>query len=37
MITGRKLNWDVANELIIGDPEAEQLTRREYRAPYKLV
>jgi predicted dehydrogenase len=37
MITGRKLNWDVANELIIGDPEAEQLTRREYRAPYKIA
>ena len=37
MITGRKLNWDVANELIIGDPEAEQLTHREYRAPYKIV
>jgi predicted dehydrogenase len=36
MMVGRKLQWDVANEKIIGDPEASALLSRPYRAPYKL-
>ncbi len=37
MVTGRKIQWDVAGEKIIGDPEASQLLGREYRAPWKLA
>jgi predicted dehydrogenase len=36
MMVGRKLQWDVANEKIIGDAEATALLSRSYRAPYKL-
>ena len=32
--TGRSLNWDGDKEQIIGDPEANQLLSRPYRAPW---
>ncbi len=32
---GRSIEWDGEKEEIIGDPEANQLLRREYRAPWK--
>ena len=34
--TGRKIQWDPAKELIVGDAEAAKLTTKEYRAPWKL-
>ncbi len=34
--TGRKIFWDGQQGKIIGDPEASQLTRASYRAPWKL-
>ncbi len=34
--TGRKIQWDPAKEVIIGDAEAAKLTTKEYRAPWKL-
>ena len=34
--TGRKIQWDPAKELIVGDKEAAKLTTKEYRAPWKL-
>jgi hypothetical protein len=37
MVTGRKLQWDVTGEQIIGDPEAGKLLGREYRAPWQLA
>jgi predicted dehydrogenase len=37
MLVGRKLQWDVANEKILNDPEATALLTRPYRAPYKLA
>ncbi|HTB83053.1 MAG TPA: Gfo/Idh/MocA family oxidoreductase [Candidatus Sulfotelmatobacter sp.] len=37
MLTGRKINWSVQHEKIIGDDEASKLLSRQYRAPYKLV
>ncbi|HEY5344964.1 MAG TPA: Gfo/Idh/MocA family oxidoreductase [Verrucomicrobiae bacterium] len=36
MMTGRKINWDVATETIIGDAEASKLLTRDYRAPYRM-
>ena len=33
---GRKVNWDVEKEKIVGDREAERLVMKEYRAPWKL-
>ncbi len=33
---GRRVNWDVENERVIGDPEAQKLVSKEYRAPWKL-
>jgi predicted dehydrogenase len=36
MVTGRKINWSVKHEKIIGDPEASKLLTREYRAPWKM-
>jgi len=36
MLVGRKINWDVKSEKIIGDPEASKLLTRPYRAPYKM-
>ncbi len=35
MLTGRKINWSVAHEKIIGDPEASKLLTRAYRSPWK--
>jgi predicted dehydrogenase len=36
MLVGRKLQWDVASEKIIGDSEAAKLLCRPYRAPWHL-
>jgi predicted dehydrogenase len=36
MLVGRKINWDVASEKIIGDPEASKLLTRAYRPPWKM-
>ena len=33
---GRRVDWDVENERVVNDPEAEKLIRREYRRPWKL-
>jgi predicted dehydrogenase len=32
----RRIQWDVENEKVIGDPEAQALVTRSYRAPWKL-
>jgi predicted dehydrogenase len=32
---GRSVRWDGAKEVIVGDPEANKLLRRDYRAPWK--
>ena len=37
MLTGRKINWDVATETISGDPEASKLLTRTYRAPWQMI
>jgi predicted dehydrogenase len=37
MMVGRKLEWDVAGEKILGDSEASTLLTRPYRAPWKLA
>jgi predicted dehydrogenase len=34
--TGRIVKWDPLKEQVIGDPEAQKLVSREYRAPWKL-
>jgi len=34
--TGRKIQWDPAKEMVVGDTEAAKLTTKEYRAPWKL-
>jgi predicted dehydrogenase len=34
--TGRTITWDPATETIIGDPDAERLLARAYRAPYQI-
>jgi hypothetical protein len=31
---GRSLTWDAEKELVVGDDEANQLLRREYRKPW---
>ena len=36
LLTGRKINWSVAHEKILGDPEASKLLTRGYRAPWKM-
>ncbi len=36
MGVGRKVRWDPATEILIGDPEAERLLARSYRAPWQL-
>jgi predicted dehydrogenase len=36
MVTGRKINWDVKHEKIIGDHEASKLLTREYRSPWQI-
>jgi predicted dehydrogenase len=35
MKLGRSIRWDGENEQVIDDPEANQLLRREYRAPWE--
>jgi predicted dehydrogenase len=37
MLVGRKIKWDAAKEVIIGDAEATKLMSRPYRAPLKLT
>ncbi len=37
MLVGRKLEWNVAEEKIVGDSEASALLSRPYRAPWKLA
>jgi len=37
MLTGRKINWSVKHEKIIGDSEASALMSRPYRKPYHLA
>ena len=37
MLTGRKIQWDPAKEVIVGDKEASKLLTREYRKPWKLA
>jgi hypothetical protein len=33
---GRQIKWDLANERMIDDSEAQRYVTREYRAPWKL-
>ena len=33
---GRKIEWDWKNERIVGDPEANRLLTKHYRAPWKV-
>ena len=33
---GRRIQWDGANEQVIGDPEADALVSREIRAPWSM-
>jgi len=37
MLTGRKIQWDVAREEILNDPAAGALLTRPYRPPYHLA
>jgi predicted dehydrogenase len=37
MLVGRKIKWDSAQEVIVGDPEAAKLISRPYRAPWRLA
>jgi predicted dehydrogenase len=32
---GRSVQWDGEKQIVVGDPEASKLLRREYRAPWK--
>ncbi|HUB52979.1 MAG TPA: Gfo/Idh/MocA family oxidoreductase [Terracidiphilus sp.] len=36
MLTGRKIHWDVAREVIVDDPAASDLLTRPYRSPYVM-
>jgi predicted dehydrogenase len=36
MLVKRKIHWDAAKEVILGDAEASKLLTRGYRAPWKL-
>ncbi|HYG36387.1 MAG TPA: Gfo/Idh/MocA family oxidoreductase [Clostridia bacterium] len=36
MLVGRKIKWNSAKEVIVGDAEAKKLMSRPYRAPWKL-
>ena len=33
---GRKIRWDAEKEEVLGDPEANALVTKPYRAPWKL-
>ena len=37
MLTGRKINWSVKHEKIIGDADASAMLTRPYRAPWQLA
>jgi len=37
MLVGRKIQWDPAKEVIVGDKEASKLLTREYRKPWKMA
>ena len=37
MLTGRKLQWDVASEKILHDREASEMLGRKFRPPWKLA
>ncbi len=37
LLTGRKIRWDTASEMILDDTEASRLMTREYRAPWRTV
>jgi predicted dehydrogenase len=37
MLVGRKLKWNAAEEVIVGDAEASKLLSRPYRSPWKLA
>jgi len=37
MLVGRKIKWDAAKEVILGDAEASKLLSRPYRAPWKMA
>jgi len=37
MLVGRKIKWDAAKEVILGDEEASKLLTRPYRSPWKLA
>ena len=37
MLVGRKMEWDVAGEKILGDSAASELLSRPYRAPWNLA
>jgi predicted dehydrogenase len=34
--SGRRVQWDVENERVVGDAEQQRLVMKEYRAPWKL-
>jgi hypothetical protein len=35
-LSGRKIQWDGENDKVVGDPEAQALVSKPYRAPWKL-
>ena len=35
-VTGRKLKWDAAKQVIVGDPEASEMVTKKMRAPWTL-
>ena len=35
--TKRRVQWDVDAEKVVGDPEAQALVTKAYRAPWKLA
>jgi predicted dehydrogenase len=37
MLVGRKIKWDAAKEMILGDDSASKLLRRDFREPWKLA
>ena len=34
---GRRVQWDIEKEQVVGDPEAQKLVTKPYRAPWKLI
>ncbi len=36
LMTGRTIQWDAKNEVIVGDEDASKLLSRQYRGPWKL-